>query len=112
MALVGLLVWVVAVPMIIIVTLTLIGIPLAILMALGMWLAGRLGAAALVLIVGQALLKDTDSDVGVAALGALLLGVVTMVPIIGGLVGLVVSFVSIGAVAITLFGTRDEVKIV
>ena len=109
MALIGIMVWVVAVPLIALVALTIIGIPLAFLLGVTMWVAGRLGYAALVLIIGSALLKNTKSAPLLAGVGALLLGLVTIVPIVGGLVGLAVSVVTIGAAIITRLGTRDEV---
>lgn len=112
MVLVGLLAWIVIIPSIFIVALTIIGIPLALLMGAAVWVAGKLGTAGLVLIIGRALLKNTESSPAVAALGALLLGAVTILPIVGGLVGLAVSLVTIGAVTVTRFGTRDEVKTV
>jgi hypothetical protein len=108
MILIGLLVWVAAIPAIIIVALTLIGIPLAFLIGAALWAGGKFGAAALVLMIGQALLKDKESEPAAAALGALLLGVTTFIPFIGGLIGLGVSLLTVGAVTITRFGTRDE----
>lgn len=110
MALTGLLAWVVIVPLIIIVALTIIGIPLALLMGAVVWAAGKLGSAALVLIIGRALLKDTESAPAVTALGALLLGAATMIPIVGLLINLAVALVTMGAVTITRLGTRYEAK--
>lgn len=107
MALMGLLAWVVIVPLIVITALTIIGIPLALLMGAVVWGAGRLGEAALVLLIGRALLKETESEPAVAALGALLLGVAAMVPLVGTLVGLAVSLIAIGAVTLTRFGTVE-----
>jgi len=109
MVLIGLLAWVIIIPLTVLVALTIIGIPIAILLGIAVWIAGRLGTAALAIFIGRALLKDTQSEPAVAAVGALLMGAVTMIPIVGGMVGLVVSLVTLGAVAVTRFGTRDEV---
>lgn len=106
-ALVGLLAWVAIVPIITITALTIIGIPLAVLMGAAVWVAGRLGEAALVLLIGRAILKDTQSEPAVAAFGALLLGVTVMIPLVGALVGLAVGLITIGAVTLTRFGTVE-----
>lgn len=110
MALTGLLAWLVIVPLIFIVAITIIGIPLALLMGAVVWVAGKLGSAALVLIIGRTLLKDTESAPAVTALGALLLGAATLVPIVGHLINLAVALVTIGAVTVTRFGSRYEAK--
>jgi hypothetical protein len=103
----GLLAWIVIVPLAVILTLTIIGIPLAALLGAAVWAAGRMGEAALVLLIGRALLKETESLPAVAAFGALLLGVAHMIPMVGSLVGLAVSLAAIGAVTLTRFGTAE-----
>lgn len=107
----GLLGWlvilIVFIPLALILTLILIGIPLAVLLAVAVWVANLLGEAALVLLIGRALLKETESKPAVAALGALLLGAAYMVPLVGGLVGLAVGLMAIGAVILTRFGTVE-----
>lgn len=108
MALIGLLTWVIVIPLIAVVALTIIGIPLAFLMGLVVWAAGKLGAAGLAVILGGALLKNNDSKPAVAAVGALLLGVATIVPVVGWLLGLAIVLITMGAATVTYMGTRDE----
>lgn len=86
---------------------TIIGIPVSLLLILGLAVATWFGRAAAAMVVGAALLKNRENLPAATALGALLLWAVALIPTVGGLVSLVVSVIAMGAVLLTRFGTQD-----
>lgn len=97
----GLLVALLILPALLVLAITIIGIPL-VLLVVGM--AVILGYASIALIVGEKLLNG-DNPVAAMALGALIVGVSTMIPILGWLLSLALFIVALGAVITTHFGT-------
>lgn len=107
-ALMGLLGYVVVAPLMVLFAITIVGIPLTFLLGIGLWAGRLLGYTAIVLIVGEAVLRwinRTSDRVLVVALGVILLGVVTSIPLAGWLVSIVVSLVALGAAILTRLGT-------
>ena len=96
--LLGLLSWTAGILLVIAFAITLIGIPVSLILVLALVVANWFGRAAVALLLGQAVLKNNDNLAGVTALGALLLGAVNFVPLVGGLVSFLVSLVALGMV--------------
>ena len=87
---------------------TIIGIPLAIGLSIASWAAKQLGFAAIALIVGTTLLKGSDQQKFVqVVIGALLVGLVSIVPLAGWLAGIVMGWAALGAAVSTRFGTQE-----
>ncbi|MEW5785793.1 MAG: polymer-forming cytoskeletal protein [Bacillota bacterium] len=105
----GILAVVLAVPLMIFLAITIIGIPLILVEILLLALAGILGYTAITQIVGARVVgtagSKTVSPLGAIALGALILGVLSMVPVLGGLLSLVLFVMALGAALTTRFGT-------
>lgn len=98
--------------LIFITALTIIGIPLAILLAalLGLvCLVGRyLGGAAIGLLIGQAVFKGHQSQMNAAIVGSLIAGAILMVPFTG-LLSALFSLIALGGVIVTRMGTKGEI---
>jgi len=108
-ALVGLAGLVLAVPTLALVAITIIGIPVAFVAALGLACAWFLGYVAVVALIGDRTLALARSG-GAGLLwsivaGSVLVGLAEWVPVVGGLVWLAVACVGVGAVLLTRFGT-------
>lgn len=90
---------------------TIIGIPLAlllgVLLSIVCLIAKYLGGAAVGLLVGQAILKDSQSPVVSALIGSLLVGVFLLIPFTG-IIGMIIGLVALGGVIATGFGTKGE----
>ena len=109
-ALIGLVGYVVGFPLMVIFAVTIIGIPLALALGVGLWAGRLLGYTAIVFITGEAVFhwaQRTTDKLLVVAVGVILLGVVTSIPLMGWLVSLGVSLVALGAALMSRFGTRD-----
>lgn len=104
--LVGLLVSISVVIIGFILAITIIGIPLALLVAASYWVAKQLGYAAIALLVGSALLKGEQKLLTVVV-GALLVGLITAVPIAGWMASIVLTWAAIGAVLNSRFGVQE-----
>lgn len=89
------------VPAMLVLAITIIGIPLVLLVV---GVAGILGYAAIALIVGEKLLSG-ENPVAALALGVLIVGVLTMIPILGWLLSVALFIVALGAIITTRFGT-------
>jgi hypothetical protein len=97
----GFLAAVVTVPAILLLAVTIIGTPL-ILLFIGA--AGILGYTAIAFLVGENLLRGANPFAALS-LGVLIVGLLTMVPVLGWLISLVLFIVALGAVLSTRFGT-------
>ncbi|MDE3089219.1 MAG: hypothetical protein KGJ80_07525 [Chloroflexota bacterium] len=102
----------VAVTLGIVLIITLCGIPFGILALLALVVAWLFGWIALGRLAGEKILEALKAReslrtpiIGVVV-GILLLAIVSMVPIIGWLVGLFIGLLGLGAVVLTRFGTR------
>lgn len=79
--------------------LTVIGIPIGVLLAIALPLAGIVGVGISASVVGALLPIEAlrDQPVKQVAAGALSLAVVSLVPVLGALVGLAAAFAGVGA---------------
>lgn len=109
---VGCLTVLVALPLIVLLAVLIITLPAAILLPLVLGAAWLFGWIALGWLVGERLLAALQAreawraPVITVIVGVLLLALVGAVPVIGWLIGLGVGLVGLGAVVLTLFGTR------
>ncbi len=107
----GILVAVLAIPLMILLAITIIGIPLVIIEILFLALAGILGYSGITLLIGERIIGaasgKTTNPLGAVAIGVLIVGLIGLVPIIGGLISLTVFILAIGAVLVTRFGSHD-----
>jgi len=108
----GLLALVLAVPLLILLAITIIGIPLIFVEILVLAIAGLLGFTSLSQLVGERIIGASSSGpanpIGAIALGVLILGAISMVPWAGGLFSLLLAVMSVGAALTTRFGTLNS----
>lgn len=108
----GLLALVLAVPLAVLLAITLIGIPLIFVELLVLALAGILGYTALSRVVGEkvagALSTGAVNPLGAIALGVLILGAISMVPLAGSLFSLLLFVFAVGAALAARLGTFSE----
>ena len=110
-ALAGLAALILALPVLLIVSITIIGIPVALAAALGLaaaWFFGYVAVAALVGTRTAALARAGAlplAPLWTLVLGTALLSALAWVPILGGLVSLAVACVGLGAVLLSRFGS-------
>lgn len=104
---VGVLTWMAALPLALISALTIIGIPLSLLVLLGLWAAYYFGFATISGLVGGRILPSHHNGLGSLALGALMLSTLVAVPFLGLLIRIAVAMAGVGAAVLTRFGTRD-----
>ncbi|KUO53603.1 MAG: hypothetical protein APF76_12405 [Desulfitibacter sp. BRH_c19] len=88
-------------PAMLLLAITIIGIP-AVMLLFGA--ASIMGYTAIAWIIGEKMLRGSNSIVA-TAVGVLLVGVLTIVPVLGWLLALVLLIVALGAVVTTRFGT-------
>lgn len=90
---------------------TCIGIPVALVLGLGMWLAWVLGTVAIGLWIGEGLLRlggsSDRSPVLASVLGVLLLALCEAIPCAGGILSLAAGFTGLGASALALLHSRQ-----
>lgn len=87
---------------------TIIGIPIAMLFGLVIWAAFVMGSVAVYLLIGERLVEQFQWNVNqyvAGILGAILIGVAAMLPWIGWLIKMLISLMGFGAVIKTKFGT-------
>ena len=105
----GLLALVLAVPLMILLAITIIGIPLIFVEMLALALAGILGYTGLSWLVGGKIVGAASASpvnpLGAIALGVLILGAISMVPLAGSLFSLVIFVLAVGAALATRFGS-------
>ena len=109
-ALIGLLALVLALPVLLAISITIVGIPVAFAAALGMVAAWFFGYVAVVSLIGArtgALARGGEAPAPLWAivLGSAILAAIGWVPLLGGLVTFAVACVAIGAVLLSRFGT-------
>src|SRR5579859_591420 len=92
---------------------TCIGIPVALVLGIAMWLAWVLGTVAIGLWIGEGLFRLSGSPdrspVLASVMGVLLLTVCESVPCVGGILGLAAGCTGLGASALALLHTRRAV---
>ncbi len=102
----------VALPLTLLLVVLIVTIPAAVLVPIALAAAWTLGWIALGWFFGEKILDALKAQeslrvpVIAVAVGTLLLALLSAVPLIGGLFGLVVGLVGLGAVVLTRFGTR------
>ena len=105
----GLLATALALPLLIFLAITIIGIPLIFVEILFLAVAGILGYTALTQVIGTKIAGGSGSrsvnPLGAIALGVLILGALTMIPFFGGLLAVVLFAFTVGAALTTRFGT-------
>jgi uncharacterized membrane protein len=105
----GILALVLAVPLAILLAITLIGIPLIIVEAAIFAVAAILGYAGIAGLVGGKIIASASSKaanpLAAIAIGVLVIGLTAMIPIIGALVSLAVYTMAVGAALVTRFGS-------
>ena len=105
----GLLAAFLAIPLMILLAITIIGIPLILVEIIFLAAALILGYTGLANLVGSRIVTTASAKAevnpfGAIALGVLILGLIRMIPLIGLLITLVVYILAIGAALATLFG--------
>lgn len=99
-------------PLTIFLTITIIGIPLALVIVTLYWIAKFLGYAALVTVVGRRLTWLLGRDVSpglMITLGVGLIGLLRYLPMLGFVVGAVAASIGTGAVILTRLGLREYI---
>lgn len=112
----GILATVLAVPLMILLAITIIGIPLIIVEMIFLAAATILGYCGLVLIIGERVVGTASSKqvnpLGAIAIGVLIVGLIGMIPFIGALVSLAIFILAVGTTLVTRFGSlRTETMI-
>lgn len=103
---IGLLVLFAAVPLTLLLIVTLVGIPLALLLWPALFVSGFFGYVALALVIGRRLPSGIiPTSNALLALGAVVIVAVGMIPFLGSLVWCVLGMLALGGVALTRFGT-------
>lgn len=99
----------VAVLLAIIMVVTCIGIPIALLIAIAVWSAWVVGTVGLGAWIGSVIFggpRSTPSLVISSVLGVLVLSVLKELPIAGPLIGLLAGAIALGGAALTMFSAR------
>ncbi len=108
----GILATVLAVPLMILLAITIIGIPLILVEIIVLAAAALLGYAGIADLVGKRIVKSastsTTGSIGTIALGVLIIGLIAMIPIVGSIVSLAVFIIALGAALATRFGTIQD----
>lgn len=97
----GLLVALLAIPFMVLLAITIIGIPLIIVVIIVLALAALLGYTGIAMLVGEKIVRAASnrpvSPLGAVVIGILVLGLVTMVPVLGWLVSMALWILALGA---------------
>ncbi len=109
----GLLTTILAVPVMVMLGLSIIGIPLILFVLMALAVAAVLGYAALTGLVGERLTYVASpsaniNPLGAIAIGVLVIGLISMIPVIGWFVSWLIYAVAIGATLVTRFGTQGS----
>ena len=108
----GLLVAILAVPLMVVLAITIIGIPLIIVEIIVIAVAALLGYTGITLLVGDKIVgaasSKTANPLGAIAIGVLVLGLVAMIPILGWLVSIALFILAVGAALTTRFGSLKQ----
>lgn len=108
-ALWGVIALLVAVPLIILLVITIIGIPLILVQILAYGVAWILGYTAITLLLGGRILEaaksESDNPLIKILIGVAILGLVSFIPVLGVLVSIAVLIMALGSSVFTRFGT-------
>ena len=104
----GILAMVLAIPLAILLAITLVGIPLIIIEIIILVAAAILGYSGIVGLIGGKIIESASSKtvnpLAAIAIGVLVIGLIAMIPIVGALVSLAVYTLAVGAALVTRFG--------
>lgn len=109
----GILAAVLALPLMILLVITIIGIPLVIVEIVVLAAAAVLGYTGIVNLVGDRIITAASggkvNPLVSIAIGVLIFGLLGMIPILGGLLTMVLSVIALGMALVSRFGTYDQV---
>lgn len=109
----GILAAILAVPLMILLIITIIGIPLAIVEIVVLAVAAVLGYTGIVNLVGDRIITAASggkvNPLVSIAIGVIIFGLLGMIPILGGLLTMALYVLALGMVLMTRFGTHDPV---
>ncbi len=112
----GILATLLAVPLMIMLAITIIGIPLILIEIIFLAAAAILGYTGIVNLVGKRVVGSISSGMvnplGTIAIGVLIIGLVSMIPLLGSLVSLAAFILAVGAALVTRFGTLPPAETV
>lgn len=106
----GLLAYLAMIPLSLVFLITIVGIPVIPLLWLALFVGRFLGQVALALLAGRYLAKQLNREMADAlsvVLGLLVLGIVTIIPVVGGLAALFYGLLGFGSVVWTKFGRNS-----
>jgi len=114
----GILGYVVFIVLAIILAITLIGIPVAVLLGLAVWVLGLMGIAAIMASLGRrvglgtGLIGPDPSVLSCVFVGFLVVALVRFIPVVGELAWLVLSVIGLGLVLVTKMGSPSSAEAV
>lgn len=108
----GILAAALAVPLMIVLAITIIGIPLILVEIFFLAAAAILGYTGIASLIGERVVGVSSSasmnPFGSLAIGVLIIGLVSLIPVLGWLVSVAVFVLAIGAALVTRFGTNGK----
>lgn len=108
----GILAAALAIPLMIILAITIIGIPLIFVEIFFLAAAAILGYTGIASLVGERVVGASSSAAmnpfGTLAIGVLIIGLISLIPILGWLFSMAVFILAIGAALVTRFGTNGQ----
>ena len=105
----GLLAAFLAIPLAIFLVITIIGIPLILVEVLTLLVAYLLGYVGIAILIGERVLHTMarqSNPLGQIALGVVLLGVISLIPVVGALVSIGIFILAVGAALYSRFGSQ------
>lgn len=106
----GMLAWVAGAILALVLFVTCLGIPLALLLVAALWIASVVGTVALGLLLGERLLggalRDNRAGMGAAVLGVMLITFAESIPCLGAVVTLFVASAGLGAALLAILSAR------
>ena len=94
--------------LIVILCVTLIGIPVAMIFGFILWIANLIGIVAIELLIGKRIAKQMNKEVTpymAVVIGVSLVQIITILPIVGWLIKLILGVLGFGGIIQTKFGT-------
>ena len=105
----GVLATLLAIPLAILLTITIIGIPLILVEILALMVAFMLGYVGLVKLLGERLfqqLSKSGQPIGMIGVGVVIIGLIAMIPFVGAFVSLGAFILAVGAAFFSRFGSQ------
>ena len=95
----------------VLIAITVIGIPLAVMLLFALGLLYGLGYVAGTIVLGRLVIKPPSSMLLAFLLGLLVLRLIALVPILGGLVGAIVTVIGFGSIAVAIWRARRPARL-